>query len=56
VSVETSVSNPLTKFINIYSDDESLEASQKTSVHVEEEKGAEEKIPFVPNIQSQEDT
>jgi hypothetical protein len=56
VSVETSVPNPLTEFINIYSDDESPEASQKTSVHVEEEKGAEEKTPLVPDVQSQEDT
>jgi hypothetical protein len=41
VSVETSAPNPLFEFIYIYSDDESLEASEKTSVHVEEEKGAE---------------
>jgi hypothetical protein len=41
VSVETSAPNPLSEFIDIYSDDESPEASQKTSVHVEEEKGAE---------------
>jgi hypothetical protein len=34
VLVETSAPNPLSEFIDIYSDDESLEASQKTSVHV----------------------
>jgi hypothetical protein len=56
VSVETSAPNPMTEFINIYSDDESPEAPQKTSVHVEEEKGAKEKTPLVPNAQSQEDT
>jgi hypothetical protein len=56
VSVETNVPNPLSKFIDIYSDDESPEASHKTSVHVEEEKGAEEKTPLVPDVQSQEDT
>jgi hypothetical protein len=56
VSVETSAPNPLSEFIDIYSDDESPEASQKTSVHVEEEKGAEEKTPLVPDVQSQEDT
>jgi hypothetical protein len=36
VSVETSVPNPLSKFIDIYIDDESLEASQKTSLSIEE--------------------
>jgi hypothetical protein len=34
VSVETSVPNPLTEFNNVYSDDESLEASQMTLVRV----------------------
>jgi hypothetical protein len=55
VSVETSAPNPLSEFIDIYNDDESLEASQKTSVHVGEEKGAKEKTPLVPDVQSQED-
>jgi hypothetical protein len=41
VSIETSVPNPLSKFIDIYSDDESPEVYKKTSVYVEEEKGAE---------------
>jgi hypothetical protein len=56
VSVKTSAPNPLSEFIDIYSDDESLEASMKASVLVEEEKGAEEKTPPVPNVQSQENT
>jgi hypothetical protein len=35
VSVETSVPSPLRKFINIYSDDESPEASRGTPVRVQ---------------------
>jgi hypothetical protein len=35
VSVETIVPNPLFEFIDVYSDNESSEASQKTSMHVE---------------------
>jgi hypothetical protein len=50
VSIETSAPNPLSEFIDIYNDDESLEASQKTCVHVEEEKGAGEKTPLVPDV------
>jgi hypothetical protein len=34
VSVEISAPNPLSEFIDIYNDDESLEASQKTFLHV----------------------
>jgi hypothetical protein len=41
VSVETSTPNPLSEFINIYSDDESPEASRGTPVRVQEEKGPE---------------
>jgi hypothetical protein len=50
VSVKKSAPNPLTKFINIYSDDEILEVYHKTSILIEEEKGAEEKTPLVPNV------
>jgi hypothetical protein len=50
VLVETSAPNPLTEFINIYSDDQSLEASLETSMHVEEEKGTEEKTPLVLDV------
>ena len=56
VSVKTSAPNPLSKFIDIYSDDESPEASQKTSVHVEEEKGEKEKTPLILDAQIQEET
>jgi hypothetical protein len=52
VSVETSSPNPLTKFINIYSDEESPEASHETHVRVQEEKGLE-KIPSPdPEVQT----
>jgi hypothetical protein len=54
VSVETSVPNPLTEFINIYSDDESLEASQRTPVRVQEEKGPEKTSSPDPEVQTQE--
>ena len=56
MSVKTSVPNPLTEFINIYNDDESSGAPHKTSMHVEEEKGAKEKTPLVLDVQIQEDT
>jgi hypothetical protein len=36
VSIKTSAPNPLTEFINIYSDYESPKASRETSMHVEE--------------------
>jgi hypothetical protein len=54
VSVETSVPNPLTEFINVYSDDESLEASQRTLVRVQEEKGPEKASSPEPEVQTQE--
>jgi hypothetical protein len=54
VSVETSAPNPLTKFINVYSDDESLEASQRTPVRVQEEKGPEKTSSPAPEVQTQE--
>jgi hypothetical protein len=52
VSLETSAPNPLSKFINIYSDDESPEASLETSVHVQEEKGPEKTSSPVPRVQT----
>jgi hypothetical protein len=54
VSVETSAPNPLTEFINVYSDDESLEASQRTPVCVQEEKGPEKVSSPEPEVQTQE--
>jgi hypothetical protein len=54
VLVETNALNPLTEFINVYSDDESLEASHRTSMHIEEEKGPEKTSSFVPDVQSRE--
>jgi hypothetical protein len=54
VSVETSVPNSLSEFINIYSDDESPEASRGTPVHVQEEKGPEKTSSLIPEVQTQE--
>jgi hypothetical protein len=46
--------NPLSEFINIYSDDESPEASLGTPVHVQEEKGPEKTSSPDPEVQTQE--
>jgi hypothetical protein len=54
VSVETSAPNPLSEFINIYSDDESPEASRGTPVHIQEEKGPEKTSSPDPRVQTQE--
>jgi hypothetical protein len=51
VSVETSTSNPLSEFIKIYDDDEIPEASLRTPVHIEEEKGPEKTSSPVPEVQ-----
>jgi hypothetical protein len=53
-SVETSVPNPLSEFINIYSDDESPKAYLGTPVHVQEEKGPEKTSSPNPRVQTQE--
>jgi hypothetical protein len=47
------VPNPLSEFINIYSDDE-IEASRGTPVHVQEEKGPEKTSSPTPEVQTQE--
>jgi hypothetical protein len=54
VSVETSAPNPLTEFIHVYSDDESLEASQRTPMHVQEEKGPEKASSPELEVQTKE--
>jgi hypothetical protein len=48
------VPNPLTKFINVYSDDESLEASQRTPMHVQEEKEPKKTSSLEPEVQTYE--
>jgi hypothetical protein len=48
------VPNPLSKFINIYSDDESQEESQRTPVRVQEEKGPEKISSPKLEVQTQE--
>jgi hypothetical protein len=52
VSIETSAPNPLTEFINVYSDDEILEPSQRTPVCVQEEKGPEKASSSEPEFQT----
>jgi hypothetical protein len=54
VSVETQAPNPLSKLINIYSDDESPESSHDTPVHVQEEKGPEKTSSPEPEVQTKE--
>jgi hypothetical protein len=54
VPIETSVSNPLSKFIKIYDDDENLKISLGTLVHIKEEKGPEKTPSFVPEDQIKE--
>jgi hypothetical protein len=44
----------LSKFIKIYDDDESLEVSLGTPVHVEEEKGPRKTSSALPDVQTQE--
>jgi len=51
VSIETSVPNHLTKFINVYNDDESLEESQRTPLCFQEEKGLEKDSSHKPEVQ-----
>jgi hypothetical protein len=48
------VPNPLRKFINTYSDDESLEVSCGTPVCVQEEKVPENTYSPTPEVQTQE--
>jgi hypothetical protein len=48
----TDASNPLREFINIYDDDESLEVSLGTLVHVEEEKRPEKTFSPLPDVQT----
>jgi len=52
--VETSTPNPLSEFINIYSDDEIPEASLGTPVQVQEEKGPEKTASPDPRVQTQD--
>jgi hypothetical protein len=54
VSIQTSAPNPLTEFINVYSDDEILGEYQRTPVCVQEEKGAEKDFPPETEVQTQE--
>jgi hypothetical protein len=50
VSVETDTSNPLSEFIRIYDEEESLEVSIGTPVHFEEEKKPENTSSSIPEV------
>jgi len=52
--VETGTSNPLSKFIKRYDDDESPELSLETPVHIQEEKGPDKTSSLVPEVQIKE--
>jgi hypothetical protein len=51
-SGRTTTSNPLSEIIKSYDDDESLEVSLGTSVHIDEEKGPEKTSSPIPNTQN----
>ena len=53
-SQRTYTSNPLSEFIRIYDEDESLEESLGTHVHVEEEKGPEKTSSPEPKVKTKE--
>jgi hypothetical protein len=54
VSIETQAPNPLSTLIHIYSDDESLEPSHGTPVHIQEEEGPEKTSSPEPEVQDKE--
>ena len=54
VLIETQVPNPLNKFIHIYSDDEILEPSHESPMHVQEEKCPKKFSSPEPKFQDKE--